>query len=183
MGDTSKPPAFTRTVYAASKTGVFIGQWTSDYEACVYHDSPKSEFYATTGSGRYAASGRLSFHFDLRGPSLTVDTACSSSLVALHLACRSLQSRDCEMALAGGVNVILRPEVTLAYSRRECSPRTAAASSATRRPTATCAARAQYCLLIEAICRCEANGDRIHALIRGSADQQRRRKQRLPDHA
>ena len=156
-------------MYAESKTGVFIGQWTSDYEACVYHDSPQSEFYATTGTGRYAASGRLSFHFDLRGPALTVDTACSSSLVALHLACRSLRNRDCEMALAGGVNLILRPEVTLAYSRAgmlspdgRCKFGDASADGYVRSEGAVL-------LLLKRYPDAVANGDRIHALIRGSA--------------
>ena len=71
----------------------------------------------TTGSGRYAASGRLSYALELRGPSLTIDTACSSSLVAVHLAVQSLRSGECSLALAGGVNVILQPHISVAYSQ------------------------------------------------------------------
>ena len=102
---------------AASRTGVFIGMWTSDYEMALHGDAPPADFYATTGSGRYSASGRIAYIFDLRGPNLVIDTACSSSLVAIHLGCQSLWAGECEMALAGGVNAILRPEVTLLYSR------------------------------------------------------------------
>ncbi len=101
---------------AGSQTGVFVGMWTSDYEACAYDSPDDLDFYASLGGGRYPASGRLAYFFDLRGPNLTLDTACSSSLVAIHLACQSLRRGESEMALAGGVNVILRPEITFMYS-------------------------------------------------------------------
>jgi len=101
---------------AGSQTGVFIGLWNSDYEGCLREQPCDADFYATTGGGRYPASGRLAYFFDLRGPNLVVDTACSSSLVAIHLACQSLRQGESEMALAGGANVILRPEISLAYS-------------------------------------------------------------------
>ena len=62
-------------------------------------------------------SNRLSYYFDFRGPSLTVDTACSGSLVAIHLACQSIWNGECEMSLAGGVNVMLRPEYFIIMSK------------------------------------------------------------------
>lgn len=99
------------------ETGVFTGVWLSDYEARLFNNPDDTDFYMTTGSGRYSASGRLSYMFGFQGPSLTVDTACSSSLVAVHLACQSLRNRECAMALAGGVNVILQPQITIAYSQ------------------------------------------------------------------
>lgn len=100
-----------------TRGGVFVGQWTSDFEALLAPHRDRLDFNATNGSGRYAASGRLSYLLGLRGPSLTLDTACSSSLAAVHLAMRSLQSHECDMALAGGVNVILRPDIHIAYSQ------------------------------------------------------------------
>ena len=102
---------------AGSNTGVFVGVWLNDYEARLFGATPETEFYMTTGTGRYAASGRISYCFGLEGPSLTVDTACSSSLVAVHLACQSLRSGECSLAIAGGANVILQPHVTIAYSQ------------------------------------------------------------------
>ena len=78
----------------ASATGVFVGMWINDYEARLFAESGRTDFHMTTGSGRYTASGRLSYLLGLRGPSVTVDTACSSSLVAVHLACQSLRSGE-----------------------------------------------------------------------------------------
>ena len=100
-----------------SQTGVFVGLWLNDYEARLFADPAQVDFYMTTGSGRYSASGRISYNFGFQGPSLTIDCACSSSLVAVHLACQSLWSGECSLALAGGANVILQPHITIAYSQ------------------------------------------------------------------
>ncbi len=154
---------------AGSQTGVFIGVWTSDYEHSVYDLSRNLDFYATTGGGRYPASGRLAYFLDLRGPNLTLDTACSSSLVAIHLACQSLRDGQSEMALAGGVNVILRPEVTLSYSSAKmlsvegrCKFGDASADGYVRSEGAGI-------VLLKPLSRALADGDSIYAVIRGSA--------------
>ena len=97
--------------------GIFVGQWLSDYEARLVSDPTQIDFQMTTGSGRYASSGRLSAFLSWRGPSVTVDTACSSSLVAVHMAVRSIQAGECEIALAGAANVILQPHISIAYGR------------------------------------------------------------------
>ena len=154
---------------AGSQTGVYVGMWTSDYESYGFELSRHLDFYATTGGGRYSASGRLAYFLDLRGPSLTVDTACSSSLVAVHLACESLRSGGSEMALAGGVNAILRPEITLTYSAaRMLSPEgrckfgDASANGYVRSEGAGM-------LVLKPLSRALADGDRIYARILGSA--------------
>ncbi len=100
-------------------TGVFIGISTHDYLARQLRagDPGRLDAYAGTGNAFSAAAGRLWYFLGLRGPSLAVDTACSSSLVAVHLACRSLRSGECRVALAGGVNLVLSPEMTVAFSR------------------------------------------------------------------
>ena len=97
--------------------GVFVGQWLSDYEARLVSDPTKIDFQMTTGSGRYAASGRLSAFLGWHGPSVTIDTACSSSLVAAHMAVRSIQAGECEIALVGAANMILQPHISIAYGR------------------------------------------------------------------
>lgn len=98
---------------AGSSTGVFIGMMSnSEYSQLqVKHDdSIYDDPYFGVGGSSSIASGRLSYLFDLQGPTMTVDTACSSSLVSVHLACLSLRSNECNLALVGGVNTITLPE-------------------------------------------------------------------------
>jgi acyl transferase domain-containing protein len=98
-----------------SRTGVFMGLTTSDYVHVMANAGPAATTnpFASIGNVAAAASGRISYFLGLQGPSLTVDTACSSSLVAAHLACQSLQAGETDLALVGGVNLMLRPEVTI----------------------------------------------------------------------
>ncbi|HEY1576145.1 MAG TPA: type I polyketide synthase [Terracidiphilus sp.] len=154
---------------AGSRTGVFVGQWTSDFEACVNDFLSDPHLYSTTGSGRYAAAARLAYHFDLRGPNLTLDTACSSSLVAVHLACQSLRTGESDLALAGAVNLIFRPEITQAYgSARMLSPDgrckfgDALANGYVR-------SEAAGVLALKLLSRALSDGDSVHAIIRGSS--------------
>jgi myxalamid-type polyketide synthase MxaC len=101
-----------------SATGVFVGITSSDYgELLRRDDSAEPDVYTATGSVLNAAAGRLSFTFGFQGPCAAVDTACSSSLVAVHLACQSLRNGESNLALAGGVNVILTPDAMVLFSR------------------------------------------------------------------
>ncbi len=108
------PPDSLRNTAA----GVFVGIGGVDYFCRLAARPPDAiDAYMASGNAHSAASGRLSFQLGLRGPSLSVDTACSSSLVAVHLACQSLRRRECDLALAAGVNVMLSPEVHVNHSR------------------------------------------------------------------
>ncbi|MGI9181140.1 MAG: type I polyketide synthase, partial [Longimicrobiaceae bacterium] len=102
-----------------SATGVFVGvhSHSSDYGLLQMRELEDVGTYTSTGTAHSIVANRLSYWLDLRGPSLAVDTACSSSLVAAHLAVQSLRARECDLALAGGVNLLLTPEVTVALSR------------------------------------------------------------------
>src|SRR5439155_6169209 len=92
-----------------SKTGVFVGISEIDYAQQACGDFDQLDVYAGTGNGQAFAAGRVSYTLGLQGPNQTVDTGCSSSLVALHQACQALRHGECDLALAGGVHVILSP--------------------------------------------------------------------------
>lgn len=95
-----------------SKTACFVGSFSGDYTDLLLRDPECVPMYQCTNAGQSRAmmANRVSYFYDLKGPSVTVDTACSGSLVALHLACRSLQTGDAAMAIAAGVNLILSHE-------------------------------------------------------------------------
>lgn len=94
---------------AGSDTSVYVGCFTSDWEAKGGRDPFTGCFYAATGNGSSMLANRVSWFYDMRGPSMTVDTACSSSLYAVHLACQSLRTGESKMAIAGGTNMICDP--------------------------------------------------------------------------
>lgn len=102
---------------AGKTVGAFVGISNSDYGRVLTQHTGHADAYLGTGNSPSMAAHRLSYHLDLHGPSIAVDTACSSSLVSVHLACQSLRNGECELALAGGVNLLLAPDLTEALSR------------------------------------------------------------------
>ncbi|MEU6559024.1 type I polyketide synthase [Nocardia nova] len=121
-----------------SRTGVFVGMCPNDYGAAAT-DPAAMDIYSATGLAPSVAAGRIAYHLGLRGPALVVDTACSSALVALHLAVRSLRAGECDLALVGGVNLIVSPQSMISMSKlrapsptNRCAPFAAAADGLVR---------------------------------------------------
>lgn len=102
---------------SGSDVGVFIGIASSDYYDIQLNASDSINAYTNLGGHYSIAANRLSYLLDFRGPSMAIDTACSSSLVAVHQACQSLINGESTMALAGGVNLMLKPEMTIGFSK------------------------------------------------------------------
>ncbi len=100
-----------------SDTGVFVGIFTNDYQMLEVKQQDDPHLYMSTGASAATASGRIAYFFGWHGPAVSVDTASSSSLVALHYAVMSVQSGECQMALAAGVNLILAPDLSIAFTR------------------------------------------------------------------
>jgi acyl transferase domain-containing protein len=104
---------------AGSRTGVFIGISSHDYGDQMMYPQNRANIGMHTNSGGAGsiAANRISYLYDLRGPSMTIDTACSSALSAVHIACQTLHAGECSAAIVGGVQVLLSPEVTIGFSK------------------------------------------------------------------
>lgn len=158
----------------SSQTGVFVGASSFDFAAIMAKKLPIDQIdaYLGTGASLNILAGRLSYWLGLTGPSMAVDTACSSSLVAVHNACQSLRLGECDMALAGGVNVILAPETYVAFSR--AGMLSAEARCKTFAENADGFIRSEGCgaIALKRLSDAEKHGDSIWAVIRGSAVNQ-----------
>jgi acyl transferase domain-containing protein/NAD(P)-dependent dehydrogenase (short-subunit alcohol dehydrogenase family)/acyl carrier protein len=154
---------------AGSATGVYVGQWASDYEDRLARSALERGLYAITGVGRFSASGRVSYAFDLRGPSFTVDTACSSSLVAVHLACQSLWNRQCDLALAAGANAILNPDVSEMFRRASLLSPDGRCKFADASADGFVRSEGAGVVVLKPLSRAIADGDPVYAMILGSA--------------
>ena len=150
--------------------GVFVGGGAMDYSELEVMQGPASiDAYNGTGTSLSVIAGRLSYFLGVRGPSVAVDTACSSSLAALHMAVRSLRAGECEMALVGGVNLVLSPDSLMTLCKaRMLSPD---GRCKTFDASANGYVRGEGCgvLVLKRLADATANGDTILGLVRGSA--------------
>jgi len=158
----------SREALAQHVGGVYVGCWASDWECHEYADRVHTDTYSMAGSGRCLLSGRVSFAFDLRGPSLTVDTGCSASLIAAHLACQALWLGECSLAVVGGVNLIFDPKQGITFSQGgmlapdgQCKAFDARANGFSR--SDGCGV-----VVLMPLSKAEASGARVYAVIRGS---------------
>ena len=156
-----------------SRTGVFIGITNNDYARVVERAGLRFiGAYHLTGSCLNFAAGRIAYVLGLQGPAMAVDTACSSSGVTVHLACQSLRNRECNIALAGGVNLILSPEISITSTKaKTLSPD---GYCKTFDASANGYVRGEGCgiVILKRLSDALADGDSINAVIRGSAVQQ-----------
>ena len=157
---------------AGSLTGVFVGMSSSDYSQLRLRKKLSPDAYVGTGNAHSIGANRLSYLFDFRGPSLSVDTACSSSLVAIHLAVKSLRDGECDCALAGGVNLMLSPELTQTFTL--AGMMAADGRCKTFDADADGYVRGEGCglIVLKRVSDAIAAGDNILAVISGSAINQ-----------
>jgi amino acid adenylation domain-containing protein/thioester reductase-like protein len=157
---------------AGTSTGVFIGIATNDYGRIQLGDPALIDAYAGTGNALSIAANRLSYVFDFRGPSLAVDTACSSSLVAVHLACQSLRNGESTLALAGGVNLILSPDITINFTKAGALAPDGRCKTFDARANGFVRSEGVGIVVLKPLTHALADGDPIYAVIRGSAVNQ-----------
>lgn len=155
----------------STPTGLFVGISFDDYSKLSVNsgDATRIDAYSSLGNSRSIAVGRLGYILGIQGPAMQLDTSCSSSLLAVHLACQSLRSRECNLALAGGVNLMLSPEVTISFSKLKALAGDGRCK--TFDASADGYARGEGCgiIVLKRLSDALADNDNILALIRGSA--------------
>lgn len=157
---------------AGSDTGVFMGQFTSDYKELVCRDAESAIPFSVTGLQTTSLSNRVSWLFDLKGPSLTMDTACSSSLVALHLACQSLRSGESKMAIVGGCNLMISPDMFMFEAGQGFLAPDGKCKTFDQSANGYGRGEGFAAVVIKPLDLAIADGDPIRAIIRGTASNQ-----------
>ncbi len=154
-----------------SRSGVFVGLCYDEYGLLqFYHSDPAEiDIYTSTGSARSVTSGRISYALGLQGPSLTVDTACSSSLVATHLACQSIWSGESDVALACGTNLLLKPHANIPFAQAKMLAQDGRCKAFDARADGFVRSDGVGVVVLKPLAQAQADGDTIHAVIRGSA--------------
>src|SRR5215469_11359724 len=152
----------------ATTTGVYIGASTTDYSDLKLGDPASADSYSMTGNTLSVLANRISYIFDLRGPSLTIDTACSSSLVALHHACEALRSKRVATAIVGGVNLLLAPYPYLGFCSASMLSRRGRCFAFDERADGYVRGEGGGVIILRPLEDALADGDAIRAVIHGT---------------
>ncbi|CAG8893432.1 unnamed protein product [Penicillium egyptiacum] len=162
------------TKIMGTKTSCFVGSFSADYTDLLLRDPECVPMYQCTNAGQSRAmtANRLSYFFDLKGPSVTVDTACSGSLVALHLACQSLQTGDASTAIAAGVNLILSHEFMSTMSMMKFLSSDGRCHTFDEKANGYARGEAAGCLILKPLAKALHDHDKIRAVIRGTGSNQ-----------
>lgn len=155
-----------------SRTGVFIGLLTSEYGYYKPHPPESIGPYTVTGMLSSLASGRLAHYFGFHGPALTIDTACSSSLVTTHLACESLRRGECDLALSGGMSLMISPEAFVMLCKVRALAKDGRCKSFDSSADGYGRGEGGGILVLKRLSDATRDGDRILALIKGSVVNQ-----------
>ncbi|HEY6795493.1 MAG TPA: aminotransferase class I/II-fold pyridoxal phosphate-dependent enzyme [Kineosporiaceae bacterium] len=157
------------TRLADGSTGVFVGISSHDYAERAINRPDSVDVQAVTGNASSVAANRLSYTLDLRGPSLALDTACSSSLLAVHLACESLRRGECDTALAGGVNLMITPGLSVAFAASNMLSPDGRCRTFDDSADGYVRGEGAGLVLLKPLSAAIRDGDRVQAVIKGSA--------------
>lgn len=159
------------TKIRGSNTGVFIGVMNNDYSVILNEQEGMScEAQFLTGTANSVLTNRISYWLDLHGPSAPVDTGCSSSLIAIHRSVQNIQSGQCEMAIAGGVNIILTPERTLSFTQAGLLSPEGKCKNFDKDANGFVRGEGVCIFILKKLSLAERDGDHIYAVIKGSAE-------------
>lgn len=159
---------YTQADLAACKTGLFVGASTVDYEDLIRQANHLSA-YVPTGTFHSILANRISYLFDLHGPSAPVDTACSSSLVAIHKAVKAIQNEDCDVAIAGGVNALIAPNIFIEFNKAGMLSKDGRCKTFDKSADGYVRGEGAGAILLKPLNKAIADGDKIYAVIKGTA--------------
>lgn len=154
---------------AGSNTGVFVGIGNADYPGMMRRDGAAFDIYRATGLALTCIPNRVSFSLNVHGPSEAIDTACSGSLVAIHRAIQSLQLGECDLALAGGVNLLTGPDLFIAFDKAGMLSRSARCRTFDAQANGYVRGEGVAAIVLRPLEEAEKDGDYIYAVIHGSA--------------
>lgn len=157
---------YTLKELAGKSVAVMVGVMGNDYDTLTARDDLNASQYMATGNARSIISNRISYFFDLRGPSMTIDTACSASLVALHQAVQSLRSGEAPMACVIGTNLILAPEPFIAESNLHMLSPSGHCQMWDAKADGYARGEGVAALFLKPLSQALADGDNIQAIIR-----------------
>ncbi|XP_035670360.1 6-deoxyerythronolide-B synthase EryA2, modules 3 and 4-like isoform X2 [Branchiostoma floridae] len=150
-----------------SDTGVYVGVTSSEYLMMTVNPFSNISQYTNSGTNSCMVANRISYEFDLHGPSFSVDTACSSSLYSIHLASEAIRKGDCSMAIAGGVNLMLLPGTTVGFCQAGMLSPDGKCKSFDASADGYCRSEGAGVVVLKPLSRALADGDRIYSVIRG----------------
>jgi zearalenone synthase (highly reducing iterative type I polyketide synthase) len=157
---------------AGTQTGVWMGNFTSDYREQVFRDSESAPMYTATGTSSTSVSNRVSWFFDFKGPSFTLDTACSSTMVAIHLAVQSLSIGESSAAVVGGTNLLLNPDMFMYLSNQHFLAKDGKSKAFDESADGYGRGEGASVVVLKRMADALANGDPIRAVIRSTAINQ-----------
>jgi amino acid adenylation domain-containing protein len=161
---------YKATDLSGTRTGVFAGVASSDYYELIRDRLAALDPHVTTGVSHSFLANRVSYLLNLRGPSEPIDTACSSALVAIHRAVEAIRSDSCDMALAGGVNVMASPSLSIAFNNAGMLSADGRCKTFDARANGYVRGEGVGVVMLKPLSRAMADGDHVHALVLGTAE-------------
>lgn len=154
---------------AGTKTGVFVGVGTADYAELLQTGGVPADPVAMIGVSPAMLANRISYYYDFQGPSESINTTCSGSAVAVHRAVNAIRSGECEMAIAGGVSLVLSPTGYISLDKAGILSRSGTVRPFDQKADGFIRGEGAGAVLLKSLSRAEEDGDHIYALIKGSA--------------
>ncbi len=165
---TMEDAGYSQVEFAKLNVGLFVGVFNNDY-AELLQKSSNTDAYVATGITHSILANRVSYLLNLRGPSEAIDTACSSSLVAIHHAVQAIRNGDCDIALAGGVNVLLTPTTYLMASKAGMLSEDGRCKTFDKKANGYVRGEGIAAILLKPLSKAEVDGDHIYGVIKGTA--------------